>query len=120
MPQLKDKNAGIFKIKINVGAHFDEEPETFFVELREPTTEETFTFMPDGNEDRMDQKKIFEVIPKCIIDHNFYHDEEEKKKMSTKEVWEECYRRMPCAVEIVQIWSENLPLALKKQTQSDG
>lgn len=120
MPQLKDKNAGIFKIQIDVGEHFGGEESDFFIELREPTTEETMTLSNKEGEDKVDQEAIFRLMPHCIIDHNFFQDEEEKKKMSTAEVWKEIMRRPICATEVVERWSNNIPLAKRKVQSSEG
>jgi len=114
MPQLKDKNVGIFKMRIDLDEHF--EGENFFIELREPTTEETIG-LSNGQDEIVDQMKIFSIIPHCIIDHNFYQDEDEKKKMATLDVWKEIMRRPVCSTEIVEKWSNNIPLA-KKRAQS--
>lgn len=114
---LKDTKAGIFKIKINVGEHFGMEADDLFIELREPTTEEALELSKAGQGENLDQSAIFSMIPTLIVDHNF--EKEENKKFSPKEVWELCKQRPMCSTHVVEVWSNNIPLAQRKQQKSE-
>ena len=109
---LVDRNAVIFKIKINVGEHFGVERDAYWVELREPTTEETIMTAKTTDKGTQDQQKVFDLIPQCIMSHNF--ESEPGKLMTKNDVWSECMRRGACSTDIVEAWSNNIPLAKKK------
>jgi len=117
MPVLKDKQAGIFKIKVNVGEFFGMEDDELYIELREPTTDETISLSDNSNPENpsINQGKVFDIIPNCIIDHNFLNADE--SKMSKKEVWDLIKQRSGCAMNVVEAWSNNIPLSKRKQTQ---
>lgn len=117
MPVLTDKKAGIFKIKVNVGEYFGFEDDELYIELREPTTDETISLSDNSSPDNpsINQSKVFEVIPSCIIDHNFFNEGD--KKMSSKEVWDLIKQRSGCAMDVVEAWSNNIPLSRRKQKQ---
>ena len=55
-----------------------------WVQLREPTTEEAFSLRTDDEEKAMEAFR--ELLPKIIIDHNFYEDESEQVKLPIEEV----------------------------------
>ena len=111
---LKDKNAGIFKVKIEVGEYFDMNKADLFVTLREPTAEEALSFKEIANKENnnVDEKKMFAMMPSMIVEHNF--EEEANKKISTDEVWNLIMQRAACATDVVTTWSNNIPLANKK------
>ena len=55
-----------------------------YVILREPTTEEAFTLRVEEEEKAIDAFRA--LIPAILIDHNFYEDETETKKLTGEEV----------------------------------
>jgi hypothetical protein len=121
MPVLKDKQAGIFKIKVNVGEYFGFQDDELYVELREPTTEEATTLTDGtdpGNPSSGQLKRMFSIAPKCIINHNFLN--EDQSQMTNKEVWDLIKVRSGCAMDIVSAWGNNIPLANMSQKQSAG
>lgn len=111
---LKDKNRGIFTVKVVVGDYFGMEEQDLWVVLREPTAEEALSFKDISNKqnETVDEKKMFDMIPAMIIDHNF--EEDTNKKMSTDEVWKLIMQRAACATEVITKWSKNIPLAKGK------
>ena len=123
---LKDVNAGIFSITIEVGEHFGLNKEDLNIVLREPTTQETIELSKKSNvgdeEDlAIDQNKIFEIMPNLIIKHNFQKEMPSKPgqeprlvDMTSKEVWALIMARSMCSTAVVTEWSENIPLAQKK------
>ena len=111
---IKDKNAGIFKMKIEIGEHFAANKEDLWIELREPNTEEAMQLSKSAQQDsdKIDQSKVFEIIPHCIIDHNF--ESAENKKMGVPDVWKMIKDRTVCAIEVAEQWGNNIPLAKKR------
>lgn len=126
---LKNKNAGIFKVKVEVGDYFYENDSVsgdqlekeklehvgdYYVVLREPTAEEALSFKEISNkkDETVDEKKMFAMIPGMIVEHNF--ESEAGKKMSTDEVWKYIMQRSSCATEVITKWSTNIPLANRK------
>jgi len=111
---IKNLNAGIFKIKIEVGNYFELDKSDLFIELREPTTQEALS-LSKGSEDAT---IMFNMMPSLIIEHNFEATLNETtgttKPMSNKEVWKLCMERSVCATEMVEQWSQNIPLANRK------
>ena len=109
---LKDISAGIFKLKINVGEHFNEKNEDLYIELREPTTEEALSLSATDDSDKQDKAAIFKMMPSLITDHNF--EDENSKRFSSDDVWKFIMQRAQCATQIVTEWSNNIPLAKGK------
>ena len=105
---LKNRNAGIFNLKIDIGKHFDENNEDLYIVLREPTTEEALQLSTSEK----DQSKIFEMMPSLIIEHAF--EEKAGVKSTSKDVWKLIMQRPVCATEVVTEWSESIPLANRK------
>lgn len=111
---LQNKKAGIFTVKVGVGGYFDMEENDLFIILREPTAEEALSFKEIANKENqnVDEKRMFELMPQMIVEHNF--EQEPGKKMATDEVWSLIMQRAACATEVVTKWSNNLPLANRK------
>jgi len=110
---LKDKSAGIFQLKIDVGQHFNEAKGDLYIILREPTTEEALTLSTGET----DNNKIFTLMPSLIIDHAF--EEKPGTKSTSEAVWKLIMQRPLCATEIVEEWSTNIPLAKRKLKESE-
>jgi len=109
---LKNVNAGIFKLKINVGEFFDEKSEDLYIELREPTTEEALSLSATDDSGEQDKAVIFKMMPSLITDHNF--ENEKNERFSSDDVWSFIMNRSNCATGIVTQWSQNIPLASGK------
>ena len=114
---LKNKNAGIFKMRINIGKYFSEEgaeikDDDFYVVLREPTSEEALTMKTLSE----NEKEMFDKMPSYIVEHNF--ETEDGKPMTVKDVWAEIMRRSACSTYIVSEWGSNIPLAKQSQKKS--
>lgn len=116
MPVITDKNAGIFKIKINIGEYFGFEHDELFIELKEPETPDVMAISSE-NGATIDQEKLIKLIPKCIIDHNFL--EAEDKPMAVKDFWPLIQQRSGCTLNIVTIFMNEIPLNNLKQTKSE-
>jgi len=110
---LKDVNAGIFNLKINIGQFFGSKEEDFYVVLREPTTDEALRMKS------LDENALMKDLPKMMIEHNFQN--EDGSDMTNQQVWNLILPRSGCSTLIVKKWGEEIPLAQvksKKQVES--
>lgn len=73
--------------------------EKVFVELREPSTEEAFSLREDDEEKAIEA--FHKLIPAILIDHNFYEDETETKKLSNEEVADVLYASYSAFFEVL-------------------
>ena len=116
---LKDKSAGIFTIKLNIGDYFGVQPKDYYIVLREPTMDEVLKIQ--SNKDEADRiTATFNKIADMIIDHNFESEgtNGEAVKMTNKEVWAEIMRRSDAASTVSEKWTDSCPLFKKSKMKS--
>jgi hypothetical protein len=112
---LKDRNAGIFTLKLNVGEHFGMKSDALYIVLREPTMDEVLRIQ--GQKDEAERiTATFNKIMDMIIEHNF--ESEEGKMMSNKDVWAELMKRSDAASIVSEQWTDNCPLFRRSKLKS--
>lgn len=110
---LKSEKAGLFKIKINIGQYFEEDEEAFWIELREPTVDESMKFSSSDDS----TVEMMKQLPHMIIDHNF--EKEDGKRFSSDKVWKMIAERPLAANDIISEWSKEIPLAKRNKEMSE-
>jgi hypothetical protein len=114
---ITNLDAGLFKLKVYVGDHFGMEKEDLYIELREPTSAEALQLSKRDAQGNADSGAMMTLMPKLIIEHNF--ESQENKKMSSEQVWSHISKRSLCATRVIEEWSENIPLAKRKQEKQE-
>lgn len=110
---IKDaKESGFFKSQFNIGDHFYNEDgspmkkKELYVTLREPSASE---FQKLTNQESKTQiKALQQLLPKCIIDHNFTSGDEDA---TNQEVGELIMASSGLFFYLVTAWQKSLPLA---------
>lgn len=138
MSKLVNKNAGIFKTKVNVSEFFndpeDPNPQDFWILFRENNQEESMemaaiasrsgfsTESVDASSKDFTPEKAAAIaelnvfVKKCIIDHNF--ETENDTKMKTDDLWDLVMQRPECINKINdQRNKESGPLQKKSATK---
>lgn len=117
---LKDKEAGIFTMRLNVGEYFGQKPEEFFIVLREPTMDEVLKVQGIKDEAQRNDH-LFKKMDGFIIEHNFEKEDPKDPKniilMSNKEVWEAIMIRSDAASLVSEKWVEECPLFKRSRTK---
>ncbi len=117
---LKDRNAGIFTVKLNVGEYFGTQSKDYYIVLREPTMDEVLKIQSNKEEaDRI--AATFNKIADMIIEHNFEIEDSNGQavKMSNKEVWAEMMKRSDAASTISEKWTDSCPLFKRSKKKSE-
>jgi hypothetical protein len=86
-----------------------------FVELREPSVGELDAMNKADEKDRIAElSKLFLV---CLVDHSFSKNDDDNKKASGDEVYNELRKSGSLFMEIITIWMGSLPFnkRLKKE-----
>lgn len=94
----KNKYFKTVKIFLNEGEDGKEENATY-ITLREPTTQEAFTLRVEEEDKAVEAFKA--LIPAVLIDHNFYEDESETKKLTNDEVADVLYDSYSAFFEVL-------------------
>lgn len=116
------KQHGYFKIRVFPADSFDpkdkdeaEQAEAWgdaFIDLRELNATEAAEFYSDRN-------KFMERLADVIVDHNFFQDDEGKKRASNEQVAEEIRRSSTVYNHVMTEWGNSLPLAKRNTTSSE-
>lgn len=85
-----------------------------WVELREPTQAEAVRL----GDPLKDPKAADEVIPGCIVGHNFHHADE--REASAREVWDLIRGSATLYSHVVQTWLRSIPLVRRSASGSAG
>jgi hypothetical protein len=78
-----------------------------FVKLREPTVGELDGMNRAKEEDRITE--LSRLFPLCLIDHSFVKNDDNNKKASCEEVYEELKKSGSFFMEIITIWMNSIP-----------
>jgi hypothetical protein len=108
------KARSLFNTRIEIGQYFGEDKEKVWIELREPTEDEAFSFS-QAKEDNM--KVLKQLWRDCLTKHNFVNDDE--SEADKKDVIEVIKNKGWLLSYIIQKWYENLPLKKTKGGKSD-
>ncbi|RKZ08509.1 hypothetical protein DRQ25_08930 [Candidatus Fermentibacteria bacterium] len=109
---IKDLNVGIFKTKMSIGHFFRVKKDALFLELREPTQEETIALSGTEQENA---KALIKLMPKCIIEHNV--EKEKSVLYNTAELWTSMTKQSGNITALIKEWSDSLPLIKWAESQ---
>jgi hypothetical protein len=86
-----------------------------FVKLREPTAGELDAMNKAKEEDRITE--LSKLFPLCLVDHSFSKNDDDNKKASGDEVYNELRKSGSLFMEIITTWMGSLPFnkRLKKE-----
>jgi hypothetical protein len=86
-----------------------------FVKLREPAVGELDGMNKAKDEDRI--AELSKLFPLCLVDHSFVRNDDDSKKASCEEVYNELRKSGSLFLEIITAWMGSLPFnnRLKKE-----
>jgi hypothetical protein len=86
-----------------------------FVKLREPTVGELDAMNKAKDEDRV--AELSRLFPNCLVDHSFSKNDDNAKKASSEEVYQELKKSGSFFMEIITAWMACIPFnkRLKKE-----
>jgi hypothetical protein len=138
---LKDRNAGLYEVTIEMGTFFEAEDGDFYIKFRGPYNDEWLKLQTvqssllkggvklkgknvdddEGTEVNMEamegfSKHVLSLMKSCIIEHNFEVEgkDGEPKPMNNDEVWKEISKRPDCVIHITNAWLTSLPFTKGK------
>jgi hypothetical protein len=86
-----------------------------FVKLREPSIGELDEMNKAKEEDRI--MELAKLFPLCLLNHSFSKNDDESKRASSEEVYNELKKSGSLFMEIITTWMGSLPFSqrLKKE-----
>jgi hypothetical protein len=89
--------------------------ENEFIKLREPNINELENMNQASEENRLNE--LGKLFPLCLVDHSFKKNDDDNKKASNEEVYNELRKSSSLFLDIISIWFENIPFQsrLKKK-----
>lgn len=108
--QIK-KAKGLFAKRINIGHAFGLEKEEVWIELREPTEDETFNF--SSKDEAYNKRELKKLWKDCLINHNF--DNENGKPADNQEVTDLISKKGWLLAEIITEWNSSLPFEMRTE-----
>ena len=109
----------IQKVKIEVGTLVGlEKDDEAFITLSELPTLEMIKFKDASEKGESEVLLLFkEVLPNIIVDHNFYEDDEGKKKMDNTSITDLIFASLELTSKVIKSYTEASFFTQRKQTE---